>query len=80
MAKKATAKKNTKTVKKMSGTDEVGKITAAAAILFAGAVISLIAIVQKREDMKLLIIGFGAALLLFGVILLSTATKTVKKK
>ena len=84
MATKAKTTKRTtksvKTVKKQSVNSEVANLAAATATLFGGAAVILIGILQNNDDIKLLLVGFGAALLVLGGILVGMSTKPRKKK
>lgn len=74
--KRPTAKK---TLRKNTS-QETGNLTAAAASLFGGAVVVLIGTLQRNDDIKLLLVGFGAALLVLGGVLVGMSTKPRKKK
>ncbi len=67
------AKKSTK--KRTSNSNQSGSmILSAAAILFAGALIILLGNLQSLSNLKLLMVGFGAALLVFSGALLGIAS------
>jgi hypothetical protein len=53
-------------------------ILAGAAFLFAASVVIYFGTIIYDEDLKLLMVGFGSAMLLFGGALLSAAIKTTK--
>ncbi len=74
------AKKSKKTVKKSSVNEQTNRIGAAAGILFAGAAVALLGTIQEQDNIKLLLIGFAAALLVLGGVVLGMATQSVKKK
>ncbi|MCA9329293.1 hypothetical protein KDA11_01490 [Candidatus Saccharibacteria bacterium] len=79
MTKKAkTSKRNIKL--RNSITSDTGNISASAASLFGGSAVVLIGILQQNDNLKLLIIGFGSALLVLGGVLAGLATKQDKKK
>ena len=71
------AKKATKKVKKSAA--ETNRLTGAASILFGGCAVMLIGIVQTNDDIKLLLVGFGAAFLVLGGVLVGMSTKPLKK-
>ena len=58
---------------------ESGRITAGAATLWAGSAVILIGTLQNNDDIKLLLVGFGAALLVLGGVLVGMSTKPLKK-
>lgn len=66
--KKSSAKK--KTVDTTSSS-----VAAASGILFAGAAVVILGIIQGQDNIKLLLVGFGAAMLVFGGALLGNAAK-----
>ena len=70
--------KKAKTTKKVS--TEVSPTTAGAAVLFAGVAVVALGNIQDRDNIKLLLIGFGAALLVLGGVLLGVAIKPAKKR
>ena len=72
---KAVAKKR---IKKIVNSDSAF-IISAAAVLFAGVCIILLGNIQGVTNLKLLMVGFGAALLVMGGALLGNAAKTTKK-
>lgn len=59
--------------------DANGKISAAAATIFGGAAVGYIGYLQPEESLKLLLIGFGCALAMFGAVLLGMAISPAKK-
>lgn len=85
MATKKSAKNSrAKTAKKSSYKrsltgGESGRLTAAASILFAACCIILVGIVQGNDNIKLLLIGFGAAFLVLGGVLVGMSTKPIKR-
>ena len=79
-----TKKKSTKssvksTLTKRRSLDDGAAIFAGTGILFAAACVILLANMQDYENIKLLLIGFGAALLVFGGVIIGLAIKPVKK-
>lgn len=72
------AKKVKKT--KRSVSTEVSPVTAGSAVLFAGVAVVTLGNIQGRDNIKLLLIGFGAALLVLGGVLLGLAIKPAKKR
>ena len=79
MAKKSTAKKPaTKTVKTGINTGSASLLSATA-ILFAGTAVVLLGMIQDADHITLLMVGFGAALLVIGGALLGSAARTTKK-
>ena len=50
-----------------------------AAIVFAGAAVVSLGWIQDRDNIKLLLVGFGAALLVFGGAILAAALKLDRK-
>lgn len=82
MATKAKTTKRTtakKSLRKVIPQD-AGNLSAAAATLFGGAAVVLIGTLQRNDDIKLLLVGFGAALLVLGGVLVGMSTKPRKKK
>lgn len=79
MATKAKTTKKKTTVKRAAVSPETGRLTAAAATLFGGVVVVLIGTLQDNDDIKLLLIGFGAAFLVLGGVLVGMSTKPWKK-
>lgn len=79
MATKSKSKTTKKAVRKNSSQDS-NVITAASGILFAGVAVAIMGNLQDNDDIKLLLIGFGAALLVVGGVLLSCAAKPARKK
>lgn len=77
IAKKSVAKKST-TNKKMM-VDDSSKIMAATALLFSGSCVILIGNIQYDEGLQLLIVGFGAAMLVFGSAIIAMAISTIKR-
>ena len=82
-AKKSPAKKS-KAVKKSAISkqvlsDDTSKILAATALLFSGSCVILIGNIQSDESLQLLIIGFGAAMLVFGSVILGMAISKIKR-
>ncbi len=59
--------------------DDGGIIFAATGILFAGACVILLGNLQEYENIQLLLIGFGAALLVLGGVVLGLAIRPTKK-
>lgn len=78
MAKKTAKKAVTK--KKTPVAGDTNRLFAAASILFGGCAVILIGIVQGNNDIKLLLVGFGAALLVLGGVLVGMSTKPLKKR
>lgn len=66
-------------VKKSIKTSDNGSLFSASAILFAGAAIVFIGALQDFYNLKLVMVGFGSALLVVGGSLISVAAKTTKK-
>ena len=73
-----TTKKSAKPKKSISHSDN-GSLFSASAILFAGACIVLLGAMQDMDSLKLIMVGFGAALLVVGGSLVGVATKTTKR-
>lgn len=73
-------KKTTKKTTRKSTSGEVSPVMSAAAILFAGSAVILLGIIQTRDNIELLLVGFGAALLVLGGVLLGIATRPAKKR
>lgn len=78
MAKSKTTKKTNKTKRTIVSSDN-GSLFSASAILFAGACTVLLGAIQDVDSIKLLMVGFGSALLVVGGSLISVATRTNKK-
>ncbi|MCA9344907.1 hypothetical protein KC946_03660 [Candidatus Saccharibacteria bacterium] len=77
-----TKKKVSKTKKspaKRKSLDDGAAIFAGSGILFAGACVILLGNIQEYENIKLLLVGFGSALLVLGGVILGLAIKPVKK-
>jgi hypothetical protein len=78
------AKTTKKTVSKKTSRkglpQESGNLAAATAALFGGGAVALIGTLQRNDDIKLLLVGFGAALLVLGGVLVGMSTKPRKKK
>jgi len=70
----AKTKSTKKMAKKVSISDN-GSLFSASAILFAGACIVLLGALQDYNNLKLVMVGFGSALLVVGGSLVSVATK-----
>lgn len=79
MAKTTTKAKKASKTKKSTRMSDNGSIYAASAILFAGACIVLLGAIQDFDNLTLLMVGFGSALLVVGGSLLGVATKTSKR-
>ena len=73
MAKSKSAKKTKKIIN-----SDIPSIVSASAVLFAGACIILIGNIQGVDNLNLLMVGFGTALLVIGGVLLGNAAKTSK--
>lgn len=73
-----TAKKTSKNKKSVKMTDN-GSVFSASAILFAGATIVLLGAMQSFDNLTLIMVGFGSALLVVGGSLLSVAVKAPKR-
>lgn len=76
--KKATSKAK-KTVTKSKKLDDAGIIFAATGILFAGSCVVLLGNIQEYENIQMLLVGFGSALLILGVVILALAIKPIKR-
>lgn len=73
--------KKAKTTKKVSSKSaEMSPSTAGAAVLFAGAAVTTLGLIQDRDNIKLLLIGFGSALLVLGGVILGMCIKPSKKR
>ncbi|MDQ5886048.1 MAG: hypothetical protein QG628_445 [Patescibacteria group bacterium] len=79
MAKTTSKVKKSSKTKKSSRYSDNGSIYSAAAILFAGACIVLLGAIQDFDNLTLLMVGFGSALLVVGGSLLGVATKASKR-
>lgn len=79
MAKKTTTKKTTKKTGAASAGAGSATLLSATAILFAGTSVVLIGMIQDADNITLLMVGFGAALLVIGGALLGSAARTSKK-
>lgn len=79
MATKKSSAKSKKVTKKSVDTTS-SSIASASGILFAGVSVIICGMVQDQDNIKLLLIGFGAAMLVFGGALLGSAAKPAKKK
>ncbi len=77
IAKTRVTKKSTANKRTIS--DDGSKIMAATALLFSGSCVILIGNIQYDESLQLLIIGFGAAMLVFGSAILAMAISTIKR-
>jgi hypothetical protein len=64
---------------KKSAAAESNRLLAAASILFGGGAVILIGLVQNNDNIKLLLVGFGAAFLVLGGVLVGMSTKPLKK-
>ena len=53
---------------------------ACAALLFAGGAVGVLGCVQDNDDIKLLLVGFSAALLVFGGALVGTMLQKANKR
>ena len=73
--KKSSKNTNTKKTVKMS---DNGSLFFASAVLFAGTCIVLLGAIQDYNNLKLVMVGFGSALLVVGGSLVGVATKTTK--
>ena len=74
--KKSSAKSKTaKKVTKKTVDTTSSSVAAASGILFAGAAVVILGIIQGQDNIKLLLVGFGAAMLVFGGALLGNAAK-----
>ena len=67
-----------KTRKKKSYDHSEGSTIAGLAILLTGIIVIGIAVMQKYESLKLVLIGFGSALLVVSGVLLGSSTKRSK--
>lgn len=76
------ATKKAKTTKKTTrkAHNEASPLVSAAGILFGGGAVVLLGIIQEQENLQLLLVGFGAALLVLGGTLVGMATRPVKKR
>jgi len=72
------AKTKAKVTKKKSVDNSEGSTIAGLAILIAGIAIIGIAVMQKYEALKLVLIGFGSALLVVSGVLLGSSAKRSK--
>jgi hypothetical protein len=72
------AKSKAKTSKKKAVDNSEGSTIAGLAILLAGITIIGIAVMQKYEALKLVLIGFGSALLVVSGVLLGSSAKKSK--
>ena len=72
------AKTKSKVTKKKSVDNTEGSTIAGLAILIAGIAIIGIAVMQKYEALKLVLIGFGSALLVVSGVLLGSSAKRSK--
>ena len=72
------AKTKSKVTKKKSVDNSEGSTIAGLAILIAGIAIIGIAVMQKYEALKLVLIGFGSALLVVSGVLLGSSAKRSK--
>jgi hypothetical protein len=72
------AKSKAKTSKKKTVDNSEGSTIAGLAILLAGITIIGIAVMQKYEALKLVLIGFGSALLVVSGVLLGSSAKKSK--
>ena len=85
MATKKATNKNTKrstAVKKKAPTAvrRHENTLACAALLFAGGAVAILGCLQDNDDIKLLLVGFGAALLVFGGALIATMLQNSSKR
>jgi hypothetical protein len=78
MAKAKTTKKSQSSKKSIVPADS-RSLLSASAILFAGTCIVLLGAIQNLARLQLVLVGFGAALLVVGGALLGMATKTAKR-
>lgn len=67
-----------KTTKKSAKKSDDSSLVAATSILFAGTAVILVGNIQYQDNIKLLLIGFGAAMLVFAGVLFGMATKPLK--
>ena len=72
------AKAKAKVTKKKSVDNSEGTTVAGLAILITGIAIIGIAVMQKYESLKLVLIGFGSALLVVSGVLLGSSAKRTK--
>jgi hypothetical protein len=72
------AKTKAKATKKKKLDNSEGSTIAGLAILIAGIIIIGIAVMQKYEALKLVLIGFGSALLVVSGVLLGSSAKKSK--
>lgn len=72
------AKTKAKATKKKNVDNSEGSTIAGLAILIAGIIIIGIAVMQKYEALKLVLIGFGSALLVVSGVLLGSSAKKSK--
>lgn len=79
MATKAKTTKKKATTKRKGLSPENSRLTAAAAVLFGGVAVILIGTMQENDDIKLLLVGFGAAFLVLGGVLVGMSTKPWKR-
>lgn len=80
MAKtKKKVSKAKKSPAKRKSLDDGAAIFAGSGILFAAACVILLGNIQEYENIKLLLVGFGSALLVLGGVILGLAIKPVKK-
>lgn len=70
--------KKAKTTKKSNG--DISPVTAGSAVLFAGAAVVVLGLIQERDNIKLLLVGFGSALLVLGGVILGLCIKMPTKK
>ena len=70
--------KKAKTTKKSNS--DVSPVTAGAAVLFAGAAVTVLGLIQNQDNVKLLLVGFGSALLVLGGVILGLCIKAPTKK
>lgn len=74
------AKKAVKKTTNKATTNEVSPTLSGSAMLFGGASVILLGLMQSTDNLQLLLVGFGAALLVLGGALLGMATRPVKKR
>jgi len=72
-----TTKKTSKS-KKIAKMSDYGTVYYASAILFAGSVIVLLGALQNFDNLTLVMVGLGSALLVVGGSMLGFAAKTTK--
>jgi hypothetical protein len=70
--------KKAKTTKKSN--NDISPVTAGAAVLFAGAAVTVLGLIQNQDNVKLLLVGFGSALLVLGGVILGLCIKAPAKK